>query len=569
MLKVGLDDYLVHQGAEAFEELVKHTPYDTSLLELQEHSVNLLNFADKYEFKFRCDQGIITFVKQDFKLLLEGSGNTRLVSLYVNDGLTIKENLNLAVGTKKDNFVKRCHLDENQSKELRRFLDVAFEFTLLHSEVAQKELEIRKEIKEKFPVALSISQKKRDKALEVAKSPDLLYRVRKALDKLGLVGEFLNGLLLYLALTSRLLEKPISIVVKAGSSAGKSYLIKIVLELFPSEAYFELTGLSSKALVYLAESFSHRFLVIYEIHGIEEDYLSYLIRTLLSENRIRYAVVEKNEFDEHETRIIEREGPTGLITTTTQPNIHDENETRLFSISVSEAREQTRNIKDKLAGDYQEIQAERDKSEIEDLINLQRIIEPLPVRIPYAKVLAELTPDEPIRMRRDFQRILAVIEVIALLHQHQREVKEMEGIKYIEAQIEDYYIAKALLEEPLNLTLRNKYPQTIELVKAVEEIYRKRNKPVLVKELHQRFKKSKKTITRWLYPALDHGWIENVGEKGQGKPFELVPGQFEDEGIEISLLPTVETLFEKFPEQAQGFVVIDPITGERITSEEG
>jgi hypothetical protein len=567
-VKTGLDDYLVHCGTDAFQALVNRTPYDKSLLELQGLSLTILNFSDKYGFSFQGNDKKITFIKPRFQLVMEGSQDPRLTSLYVDESLIAREKLNLALGTKKDSFVKRCHLDEKETKEVRRFLDIAFEFISLQSEVDRKESQIRRELKEKFPLILSISERKRDRALELGKRPDLLYRVRRVLEeKLGLVGEELNGLLMYLALTSRLLQKPISVVVKGSSSAGKSFLVKIALILFPKEVYIELTGLSPKALVYLSESFSHRFLIIYEVHGVkEEDYTEYMIRTLLSENRIRYAVVERNDFEGHETRIIEREGPTGLITTTTHPSIHDENETRLFSIAISETSDQTDNIKDKIAEKYEEIQAEVSGEEIEDLINLQRLLEPLHVRIPYTKALAKLIPNEPIRMRRDFQRILAVIEVIALLHQHQREVKELNGIRYIEAKLEDYYIARRLLEGPLNLTLLNKYPQTVELVKAVMEIHKEKSDPVTVKQLQERLKKPKMTVTRWLRPALEHGWVENIGEEGRGKPLKLVPGKFEESGA--SLLPSIEILLEKFPNDAQQFKVIDPITGGELGAEE-
>jgi len=113
-----------------------------------------------------------------------------------------------------------------------------------------------------MPSILSTLQflgKKRDEALKLAKSPDLLFQVQTKLKELGLVGEALNGLLIYLALISRLVNKPISIILKAGSSAGKSFLVKTVSMLFPVEAYIELTGLSPKALVYLNEPFKHRF----------------------------------------------------------------------------------------------------------------------------------------------------------------------------------------------------------------------------------------------------------------------------------------------------------------------
>ena len=46
------------------------------------------------------------------------------------------------------------------------------------------------------------------------------------------------------------------------------------------------------------------------------DIATYLIRTLLSEGRLRYETVEKTK-DGLVARVIEREGPTGLIVTTT------------------------------------------------------------------------------------------------------------------------------------------------------------------------------------------------------------------------------------------------------------
>ena len=41
---------------------------------------------------------------------------------------------------------------------------------------------------------------------------------------------------------------------------------------------------------------------------------------------------------------IEREGPTGLITTTTAVGLHPENETRLLSVNVTDTPEQTKQI---------------------------------------------------------------------------------------------------------------------------------------------------------------------------------------------------------------------------------
>ena len=40
-------------------------------------------------------------------------------------------------------------------------------------------------------------------------------------------------------------------------------------------------------------------------------------------------------------RLIEREGPTGLIVTTTSLRLHPENETRMLSLTITDTRDQT------------------------------------------------------------------------------------------------------------------------------------------------------------------------------------------------------------------------------------
>ena len=92
--------------------------------------------------------------------------------------------------------------------------------------------------------------------------------------------------------------------------------------------------MSERALAYSQEPLVHRFLVIYEAEGLQGGIASYLLRSLLTEGRLRYVTVEGTPEGPRE-RVIEREGPTGLITTTTAIRMHPENETRLFSIPVT------------------------------------------------------------------------------------------------------------------------------------------------------------------------------------------------------------------------------------------
>ncbi len=84
--------------------------------------------------------------------------------------------------------------------------------------------------------------------------------------------------------------------------------------------------MSEHALAYSTEPLKHRHVIIYEAVGLESDFASYLMRSLLSEGRIIYETVEKTK-DGLVSRRIEREGPTGLIVTTTKERLHPENET--------------------------------------------------------------------------------------------------------------------------------------------------------------------------------------------------------------------------------------------------
>jgi hypothetical protein len=174
----------------------------------------------------------------------------------------------------------------------------------------------------------------------LARAENILAEFDRALGTVGLVGERRVAKLIYLAVTSRLSDRPVSIVVKGPSSGGKSFTVESVLRFFPCEAFHALTAMSDRALAYSTEPLKHRHLVIYEAAGMASDFATYLIRSLLSEGRLRYETVEKTR-DGLVPKLIEREGPTGLIVTTTSVRLHPENETRMLSLTVSDTREQT------------------------------------------------------------------------------------------------------------------------------------------------------------------------------------------------------------------------------------
>src|SRR5262245_8528817 len=78
----------------------------------------------------------------------------------------------------------------------------------------------------------------------LATETDLLDRAVAAVHRLGVHGEDRVIRLVYLAATSRLLERIVNVVVKGPSSGGKSFVTAKTLDLFPTSAYCSLTGMS-------------------------------------------------------------------------------------------------------------------------------------------------------------------------------------------------------------------------------------------------------------------------------------------------------------------------------------
>jgi len=96
----------------------------------------------------------------------------------------------------------------------------------------------------------------------------------------------------------------------------------------------------------------------------------------------------------------------------------------------------------------------------------QRLLRPLLVANPFAPDLTFL--DDRTRTRRDHTKYLALIRAIALLHQHQREVKTIEHgggrVEYIEVTLDDIALANKLAHQVLGRSLDDLPPQARRLL---------------------------------------------------------------------------------------------------------
>ena len=390
--------------------------------------------------------------------------------------------------------------------------------------------------------AEAVAGRARDAAGHLVQEPDILGHFGDDVQRAGLSGEGRNAKVLYLALTSRLFQRPVSIAVKGPSSGGKSFVVEMVLKFLPDEAFSERTAMSDRALAYSDEDFRHRYLVIYEAAGMNSDIASYLIRSLLSEGVIRYELVEKTR-DGMRPRLIEKQGPTGLIVTTTATRLHPENETRLLSLAVKDTPEQTAEIMRALA---------REGDAIGEAANYGRwhayqrwlAVGERRVTVPFAGQLANLVPPVAVRVRRDFGLLLSLVRSHALLH---RESRSRDELGRIIATLSDYTAVRNpvadLFAEGIEATVPATVRETVEAIAALGK------DEVSLGAISKALKLDKSTTSRRVNVAVSKGYLANLEDR-KGRPARIAVGDPMPDPIEI--LPSVDELAERCSVAALG-----------------
>jgi len=310
-------------------------------------------------------------------------------------------------------------------------------------------------------------------ALALLKSPDLTARILADFAACGLVGEETNKLVGYLAAVSRKLDKPLGVVIQSSSAAGKSSLMDAVLSFVPDEEKVKYSAMTGQSLFYMGETnLKHKALAIVEEEGASR--ASYALKLLQSEGELTIASTGKDPATGNLiTQQYRVEGPVALLVTTTARDIDEELMNRCLVLSVDEGREQTRAIH-QLQRDRRTLEgliARREKEALIELHqNAQRLLKPLDVLNPYARFLT--FPDQTTRLRRDHEKYLTLIDTIAFIHQHQREIKTAQrgeqAIEYIEVMLSDIELANRIAHDVLGRSLDELPPQTRRLLKLID-----------------------------------------------------------------------------------------------------
>ena len=175
----------------------------------------------------------------------------------------------------------------------------------------------------------------------ILQSPDFFSQFLEAVKRQGLVGEEKAALVVLIVVVSRLLKRPLNLLVKGRSASGKNFLVRKVLSLVARDAVIEITSTSEKAWYYLKRSLSHCVVLVQERNKASGPVES--VRTLISEGKLIRLVPTKVN-GEWVTKKYVFNGPIASISTTTKDRLEIDDETRHISLWVDESAEQTNRI---------------------------------------------------------------------------------------------------------------------------------------------------------------------------------------------------------------------------------
>jgi len=381
---------------------------------------------------------------------------------------------------------ERFHLDQVdlcKDVDRRRFCERAGHECRLDAELIKRDLgklllaceraqdaRLRAETEPGEPAAVAIAPEEREEAEALLNAPDLIDRLDAAFESAGIVGEKTNRLAAYLTATSRLLDKPLAVIIQSTSAAGKTTLMEAVLSFFPPEEQVKYSAMTGQSLYYLGEkNLKHKILAIVEEEGAEK--ASYALKLLQSEGELTIASTGKDSnTGRMKTEEYHVEGPVSIVLTTTSIDIDEELMNRCLILTVDESREQTEAIHrlQRQARTLEGLRLKKTRQKTLTLLqNAQRLLKPVEVVNPFADELT-FTADRT-RTRRDHEKYLTLIEAVTLLHQHQRKLEDdPEAGPHIKTTLEDIAVANAIAPEVLGRSLDELPPQTRRLMESIK-----------------------------------------------------------------------------------------------------
>ena len=367
-------------------------------------------------------------------------------------------------------------------------------------------------------------------------SEDLLDRINDILHhsrETPFVGDDANLILTFLVYLSCKSVQPLNLEMIGQSSSGKTYLALTARNGFPKSMVMVLAGASKEALKYDYDEVSddgefivnvaNRCIVILE----KDESFAFIrrMKPLMSgdDKELVWKTPIKNEMSgEIETRDFIIRGQPSFITLTTRNPSEAEQITRQLLMTPDTTPEKVEAV---VSNALLARARPEDLTIHEDLHLLQAAmlhVKKRPVRNIFAPLMAGFFPSKSAQNQRDINKVLSIIDTIALLHQNQRPVhSDRQDREWILASIEDNVIGLVLCDIVLRASLTG-VPDDSWMVfhqmRQMDEANRALTEDQILQWLHiHAFSCSKNALKEKHLPTLEDAGLIEVKRRGGGR----------------------------------------------------
>ena len=326
-------------------------------------------------------------------------------------------------------------------------------------------------ILEKKEKSTDMPPHEKEEAMKFLRSDDIASIILKDFSDMGIVGEEMNILTGYLALVSRKLAHPLSVMLCGSVASEKDVIKDALLDTIPEEDLEHFTKISPQVLFYRDElSLKNRILVIDDESSLKE--LDYILGSL--QNRgLSYSVTHKSpetgKLRSHDYKV---KGPVSIMISVSEPRTIKKLSNHFLLLKMDESLGQTKKVllqrrdDETLQGILREKKAEAIKRKHR---NAQRLLKPHTIINPFVR---DIECSDETKNAAIFQpKYLSLIKAICFLRQYHKEVKRFQEAEqeYIEVDSIDIEMANNLMKAVIrmNCQLRD---ESLNVLKDIEEL---------------------------------------------------------------------------------------------------
>jgi len=406
-----------------------------------------------------------------------------------------------------------------------------------------------------------MDETEQETATQYLKDVNLIANLQVDLQKIGILGEDENALILFLAMASHKSENPFSVLCLAKSGIGKSYLLKKLSDCLPKNTFSFHTQISENALYYFdSQQINEKVLFIEDLEWTNA--MLSPLATLQTQGKLIKTRATKDKDGMIHSTTFEVAGKLCLVACAYSEKNYESLSLPFLCLHLNHSHTQDINImeyqKKIKAGLINQLEINQIQRKLQCVI---ASLKSANIINPFATLIN--LPDDVPHPRKTLLLLLNFIDTITFFHQHQREnfVNEQTGEVFIKTEPYDIALAFSLLKnslfrraDELSTNARGFYVWLQGFLKQAETAQFTALDIRKAKRIHPR------TLNRYLQELTLFQYVQIAGGNKYREGYRYKITNIDEENglnksIEKSLLQTLETInaeHEKQPSETDG-----------------